>query len=79
MAVEQHFKVKMQDVFGHLAPPGKKVVDDNLRSLMFGNYEGKRDETKLYDEITDIDKLKGVGMMTVYVFSQSCLLICECC
>ena len=52
----------MQDVFGHLAPPGKKVVDDNLRSLMFGNYMGRRDDVRMYDEITDVDKLKEVGV-----------------
>ena len=60
--MEQHFKAKMQDVFGHLAPPGKKVVDDNLRSLMFGNYMGRRDDARMYDEITDVDKLKEVGV-----------------
>jgi len=61
----------MQDIFGHLAPPGKKVIDDNLRSLMFGNYAGKRDDGKLYDEIADVDKLKVVGII-------ACMCICAC-
>lgn len=36
--VKQHFKEDFQSVFKHLATSGAKVVDDNMRSLLFGDY-----------------------------------------
>ena len=38
--VKQHFKEDFQVVFKHLATPSGegKVVDDNMRSLLFGDY-----------------------------------------
>ena len=36
--VKQHFKEDFQALFKHLNSSGGKVVDDNMRSLLFGDY-----------------------------------------
>lgn len=36
--VKQHFKEDFQSLFKHLSSSGAKVVDDNMRSLLFGDY-----------------------------------------
>ena len=36
--VKKHFKEDYQSLFKHLATSGGKVVDDNMRSLLFGDY-----------------------------------------
>ncbi|ESO88893.1 hypothetical protein LOTGIDRAFT_125424 [Lottia gigantea] len=53
-----HFKEKFNTLFGHLAEAGKVVSDDNLRSLLFGDFMAKKEESKVYDEIMDIDELR---------------------
>ncbi len=37
-AVKQHFKEDFQSLFKHLATAGGNVVDDDMRSLLFGDY-----------------------------------------
>lgn len=58
-AAEQHFKEKYNTILGHLAVPGKQVTDDDVRSLMFGDYMGN-DGMRMYNEIQDQDELKKV-------------------
>ncbi len=36
--VKQHFKEDFQTLFKHLNSSGGKVVDDDMRSLLFGDY-----------------------------------------
>lgn len=36
--VKIHFKEDFQSLFKHLATSGGKVIDDNMRSLLFGDY-----------------------------------------
>uniref|UniRef100_A0A5S6LE06 Protein MCM10 homolog n=1 Tax=Xenopus tropicalis TaxID=8364 RepID=A0A5S6LE06_XENTR len=48
-----------QSALSHLAPTGK-VVDDNIRSLFFGDYFKPDSDTKIYDEITDLKHLTSV-------------------
>ena len=60
--VEQHYKEKMINLFGHLTTPGKQVQDDDIRSLMFGDYMAGKDEERLYDEISEMDTLREVGL-----------------
>ena len=60
MATEVHFKEKFNKVFEHLAQVGKQVVDDDIRSLMFGDYMANKDEERLYNEIKDLDLLREV-------------------
>lgn len=54
------FKEKMNALFGHLTKPGKQVAEDDMRSLMFGDYMGGKDEERAYDEIKDQDALREV-------------------
>lgn len=61
-ATEQHFKEKYNTILGHLAVPGKQVTDDDVRSLMFGDYMGN-DGTRTYNEIRDQDELQKVAYL----------------
>ena len=50
--VKAHFKDDFQTIFKHLAA-GSKVTDDDLRSLMFGDYmkpDAVREQTALMGE-----------------------------
>ncbi len=60
MVVEQQYKEKFNNIFSHLATPGKQVTDDDIRSLMFGDYMGSKDEERMYDEIKEMDELREV-------------------
>ncbi|XP_063790494.1 dynein axonemal heavy chain 3 isoform X2 [Pseudophryne corroboree] len=53
------FKQSVDKVLSHLAPTGK-VVDDNIRSLFFGDYFKHDSDVKVYDEITDLKQLTTV-------------------
>ncbi|XP_053327633.1 dynein axonemal heavy chain 3 [Spea bombifrons] len=53
------FKQNVDKVLSHLAPTGK-VVDDNIRSLFFGDYFKPDSDIKVYDEITDLKQLTSV-------------------
>ena len=50
----------MNVLFGHLAKPGKQVCDDDLRSLLFGDYMSGKDEERVYSEIKDLAELREV-------------------
>ena len=74
--MEVHFKDKMTSVFSHLAVPGQQVCDDDIRSLMFGDYmsTSKGDE-RFYDEIKDLDLLKEVDHTACcVVLIESCIM-----
>ena len=43
----------------HLSPTGK-IVDDNIRSLFFGDFFKPESDQKIYDEITDLKQLTVV-------------------
>ncbi|XP_044928668.1 dynein axonemal heavy chain 3 isoform X4 [Mustela putorius furo] len=53
------FKQTMEKVLIHLSPTGK-IVDDNIRSLFFGDYFKPHSDRKIYDEITDLKQLTVV-------------------
>ena len=63
--MEHQFKEKMNAVFGHLAQPGKQVTDDDIRSLMFGDYMASKEEDKMYNEIKDLDALRVVSLIVI--------------
>ncbi|CAH2307190.1 dynein heavy chain 3, axonemal [Pelobates cultripes] len=50
------FKQSVDKLLIHLAPTGK-VVDDNIRSLFFGDFSKPDSDIKVYDEITDLKQL----------------------
>ncbi|XP_071815449.1 dynein axonemal heavy chain 3-like isoform X3 [Apostichopus japonicus] len=68
--VQTQFKEKMNGIFSHLlagkdvkdnnlrSVSAKELLDDNMRSLFFGDYLRGKDEEKLYDEVTDMDGLR---------------------
>uniref|UniRef100_A0A8D0TSX2 Dynein axonemal heavy chain 3 n=1 Tax=Sus scrofa TaxID=9823 RepID=A0A8D0TSX2_PIG len=53
------FKQSMEKVLIHLSPTGK-IVDDNIRSLFFGDFFKPESDQKIYDEITDLKQLTAV-------------------
>lgn len=50
-----HFKANIDKILGHLSKSGS-VVDDNVRSLFFGDYM-QAEGGKAYDEVTDLKEL----------------------
>ncbi|ESO89088.1 hypothetical protein LOTGIDRAFT_210054 [Lottia gigantea] len=54
---QTHFKLSIDKVLGHLSKSGN-VVDDNIRSLFFGDYMNA--ETKIYDEVIDLKELTSM-------------------
>ncbi|CAG2231464.1 DNAH [Mytilus edulis] len=56
--VETNCKEKYSNLFSHLVKEkGDQVTDDDLRSLIFGDYLSKTKDEKLYDEIMDLKEL----------------------
>ncbi|XP_074648811.1 dynein axonemal heavy chain 3-like [Tubulanus polymorphus] len=53
------FKISMDKVLGHLTKSGN-VKDENIRSLLFGDYMNTESETKIYNEVTDLKELTKV-------------------
>ncbi|XP_067562534.1 dynein axonemal heavy chain 3 isoform X1 [Pseudorca crassidens] len=53
------FKQSVEKVLVHLSPTGK-IVDDNIRSLFFGDFFKPESDKKIYDEITDLKQLTVV-------------------
>lgn len=59
--VESQFKDRMNMLFSHITgDPKADVTDDDIRSLMFGDYLNKGKSEKLYDEIQNLDELREV-------------------
>jgi dynein heavy chain len=57
----------MTNLFGHLVKEkGDQVTDDNLRSLIFGDYLSKGRDEKLYDEIMDLKELTEVSVFCYF-------------
>ncbi|XP_071813132.1 dynein axonemal heavy chain 3-like isoform X2 [Apostichopus japonicus] len=53
---QSHFKQSMDKVLSHLTPSGK-LIDDNIRSLFFGDFGDPDTDTKDYDEIVNFKTL----------------------
>ncbi|KAJ1562895.1 Dynein heavy chain 7, axonemal, partial [Nowakowskiella sp. JEL0078] len=54
----RHFGIKFDEVFIHLDEnKDGKIEDDNMRSLMFGDYLFPDSAVKFYDEVTDVQKI----------------------
>ncbi|CAB4020579.1 dynein heavy chain 3, axonemal-like, partial [Paramuricea clavata] len=52
------FKEKLNHVFEHLTTSGNQVTADDMRSLYFGDYFGKKGLGRNYDEVRDLDTLQ---------------------
>ena len=57
-------------MFEHLATPGQQTSDDDLRSLMYGDYMGGKEEERSYDEVRDLDVLREVSAPTKTLLSN---------
>ncbi len=55
---QNNFKQSIDKVLGHLSKSGN-VVDDNIRSLFFGDYMNPEGE-KVYDEVQDMKEVTKV-------------------
>lgn len=55
-ATQNHFKQNIDKVLSHLSQSGK-VEDENIRSLIFGDYMDTETVTRIYDEVKDIKEL----------------------
>uniref|UniRef100_A0A3Q2QRM0 Dynein axonemal heavy chain 7 n=1 Tax=Fundulus heteroclitus TaxID=8078 RepID=A0A3Q2QRM0_FUNHE len=53
------FKMNLDKLLSHLSPDGT-VIDENIRSLFFGDYAKPDSDNKAYDEITDLNALQEV-------------------
>jgi len=63
LCLQSQFKEKMNMLFSHITgDPKAEVTDDDIRSLMFGDYMSKGKGEKLYDEIEKLDELREVSM-----------------
>ncbi|OUM67642.1 hypothetical protein PIROE2DRAFT_4933 [Piromyces sp. E2] len=58
--VSRCFGQKFDNVFGHLCKNNKTVENDDMRSLMFGDYVAKNSTEKIYDEVTDIAEVTEI-------------------
>jgi len=75
LCIEGQFKDRMSVLFSHITgDPKADVTDDNIRSLMFGDYLNKNKSEKLYDEIQNLDDLRKV---TIYVANNKMLISCN--
>ena len=55
--LSQQFKMTTDRLLGHLAEGGKAVVDDDIRSLFFGDYMIPGAEPKIYNEVQNFTEL----------------------
>ncbi|XP_078610604.1 dynein axonemal heavy chain 3-like isoform X1 [Branchiostoma floridae x Branchiostoma japonicum] len=53
------FKTSMDKVLNHLTPSGN-LIDDNIRSLFFGDYMLPDADPRIYDEVSSIPELQAV-------------------
>lgn len=59
--VSRCFGQKFDNVFGHLTGKNNRAVEnDDMRSLMFGDYVTKGSTEKIYDEVIDIEDVTEI-------------------
>jgi len=55
-ACQNHFKQNIDKVLSHLSQSGK-IEDENIRSLIFGDYMDTESAVRIYDEVKDLKEL----------------------
>ncbi|XP_072168572.1 dynein axonemal heavy chain 3-like [Diadema setosum] len=63
------FKQSMDKVLSHLTPSGK-LIDDNIRSLFFGDFGNPDSDDKTYNEITNLKELTGTMEFYLAEYNQ---------
>ncbi|KNC96829.1 uncharacterized protein SPPG_07663 [Spizellomyces punctatus DAOM BR117] len=67
----RHFDVRFEEVFAHLdANKDGKVEDDDMRSLMFGDYTQPDAAVRYYEEVTDVAKISEVIKLRLDEYNQ---------
>ncbi|XP_008419893.1 dynein heavy chain 3, axonemal isoform X1 [Poecilia reticulata] len=64
------FKMDLDKLLGHLSADGT-VVDEDIRSLFFGDYAKPDADTRAYDEITDLQALQEVMELYLEEYNSS--------
>ena len=54
---QDHFKISLDKLLKHLIISDSALIDDNVRSLFFGDYMSPGADPRIYDEIMDFEKL----------------------
>ena len=65
-SIKDHFKSSIDKVLVHLTKTGK-VVDDDIRSLFFGDYVFPDAVPKVYDEVPDMEQLTSLMEQLVII------------
>lgn len=60
--IKDIFKDTFDGVFEHLAAPGEPVLEDNMRSLMFGDYMNPdlEENDRVYEEVKSVEEFNSV-------------------
>jgi dynein heavy chain len=65
-----HFNYSFESIFEHLAGSDGAVTDDNMRSLMFGDYIQPDAAVRNYDEVLDVTKISDIFKMRLDEYNQ---------
>jgi dynein heavy chain len=57
---QDQFKIDFYKLLDHLAPKNERLRDKHVRNLVFGDYGKPDNDSKIYDEITDLDELAKI-------------------
>lgn len=68
---QDNFKTNLDKLLNHLSAPGAGLVDDNVRSLFFGDYMVPGADPRIYDEITDFEQLT----LCIERYIYTCILL----
>jgi len=71
--IKEHFKEEFGMLFAHLATESSRPTEDDMRSLMFGDYlnPDAMGEDRLYMEVTSIDELYAIVEQCLEEYNQT--------
>ncbi len=70
---QNSYKLSIDKVLGHLSMSGH-IVDDNVRSLFFGDYMSSSE--RIYDEVSDLKELTKVMERSVECAETLNMVVC---
>ncbi|KAJ3276290.1 Dynein heavy chain 3, axonemal [Terramyces sp. JEL0728] len=68
--VGKNFNYNFDDIFEHIATVKGEVADDDMRSLMFGDYIEPDAAVKVYDEVLNVGKVSEVIRLRLDEYNQ---------
>ncbi|KAJ3308630.1 Dynein heavy chain 3, axonemal [Boothiomyces sp. JEL0838] len=68
--VGKNFNYNFDDIFEHIATVKGDVADDDMRSLMFGDYIEPDAAVKVYDEVLNVGKISDVIRLRLEEYNQ---------